>query len=213
MSVEGREMDDGNKALEPRALYAPATARNREPILAVLRRLLPAEGLVLEVASGTGEHAVHFAAGLPALTWQPSDPDPALRGSIAAHAAEAGLANLCAPLALDATAEPWPLAAADAVVCINMIHIAPWRACAGLIAGASRLLPPGGPLVLYGPFRRADVPTAPSNERFDASLRAQDPSWGLRDLEAVTALALTHGLALDETVEMPANNLIVVYRR
>ena len=204
---------DDRSGLTARALYAPAAARNREPILDVLRRVLPAEGLVLEVASGTGEHAAFFAEGLPGLAWQPSDPDPTLRGSIAAHVAEAGLANLRPPLALDTTATPWPLERADALLCINLIHIAPWAACQGLLAEAGRLLAAGAPLVLYGPFRRAGVPTAMSNERFDAALRAQDPAWGLRELETVSASAADQGFALEEVAEMPANNVTVVYRR
>lgn len=193
--------------------FAPAAARNRGPILEALRGRLPASGLLLEVASGSGEHAVHLAAAFPALTIQPSDPDPEARASIAAWAAETGLPNIRPPLALDAAAAAWPAAQADAVLCINMIHIAPWQACEGLVRGAARLLPPGGPLVLYGPFRRGGAHTAPSNAAFDASLRAQDPRWGVRDLEAVAALAAAEGFAAPEVVPMPANNLIVVFRR
>lgn len=193
--------------------FAPAAARNREPILARLRTLLPARGLVLEVASGSGEHAVHFAAAFPALAFQPSDPDPGARASIAAWAAEARLPNLRPALALDAAAEDWPLAAADAVLCINMIHIAPWAATEGLVRGAARLLPPGGPLILYGPFRRGGAHTAPSNAAFDDSLRAQDPRWGVRDLEAVAACAAAAGFAAPEVTAMPANNLVVAFRR
>lgn len=195
------------------ALYAPAVARNREPLLAVLRRVLPASGLVLELASGTGEHAAFFAGHLPGLTWQPSEPDPALRGSIAAHRALAGCDNLELPLALDVTAADWSVARADAVLCVNMIHISPWAAAEGVVAGAARRLPAGGPLVFYGPFMRDGQHTAPSNERFDMMLRAEDPSWGVRDLSAVTELAVGHGLHFEEAVEMPANNLTVVYRR
>ncbi|HYH19315.1 MAG TPA: DUF938 domain-containing protein [Azospirillum sp.] len=193
--------------------HAPAVERNRAAILDVLRRVLPAEGLVLEVASGTGQHATFFAAGLPGVTWQPSDPDPDLRASTAAWAAEAGLPNLRPPLALDATAEPWPVARADAVVCINMIHIAPWEAALGLFRGAARLLPPGGPLALYGPFMRDGRHTAPSNAAFDADLKARNPAWGVRDLSVVETTAAAHGLRLAEVVEMPANNLSVVLRR
>ncbi|RHW17877.1 DUF938 domain-containing protein [Sphingomonas gilva] len=191
--------------------HAPATSRNRDPILAVLRDALPASGVVLEIASGSGEHAAHFAPALPGIVWQPSDPDAAARESTAAWTA--GIANVRAPLALDAASADWPVAAADALVCINMIHIAPWAACEGLMAGAGRILQPCAPLVLYGPFRRAEVLTAPSNETFDASLKARDPSWGLRDLEAVSALAAVHGLRFDRAVEMPANNLSLIYRR
>ena len=193
--------------------HAPATQRNRDPILAVLRRALPAAGLVLEVSSGSGEHAVHFAAALPGLTWQPSDPDPTARASIAAWAAEARLPNLRPPLALDAAAPDWPLDRADAVVCINMIHIAPWAAGLGLLRGAARLLPPGGPLILYGPYRQGGRHTAPSNAAFDAGLRAQDPDWGVRDLEAVAEAAVAAGFGAPEIAAMPANNLALAFRR
>ena len=193
--------------------HAPAAARNRDPILAVLRDVLPWTGTVLEIASGSGEHILHFAAGLPGLTFQPSDPNPAARQSIAAWAAESGLANLRPPLALDAAAPPWPIAAADAVLCINMIHISPWAATEGLMRGAAAILPPGAPLYLYGPYRRAGVPTAPSNAEFDRSLRDRNPDWGLRDLEAVAALAATAGFTPPAVTEMPANNLSVVFRR
>lgn len=190
--------------------FAPAAARNRDPILAELRRILPARGLVLEVASGSGEHAIHFAAALPGLTLQPSDPDPDARASIDAWAAEAGLPNIRPALALDAATLPWPAPAADVVLCINMIHIAPWAACEGLVRGAAGL---GAMLVLYGPFRRDGVHTAPSNEAFDADLRARDPEWGVRDLEAVAALTAGQGYAAPEVIAMPANNLTVVFRR
>jgi SAM-dependent methyltransferase len=193
------------------ALASPAVARNRDPILAVLRRVLPARGTVLEIASGTGEHAVHFAAGLPHLTWQPTDPDTDALASIAAHRASAQLPNLLAPLVLDACAPTWPVTRADAVVAINMIHIAPWSAAKGLLAGAGRLLAPGGVLYLYGPFKENGRRTAPSNAAFDASLRARDTRWGVRDLDAVAALAREHGLALSERVAMPANNLSLVF--
>lgn len=192
---------------------APAAARNRDPILAVLRGVLPETGTVLEIASGTGEHSLHFAAALPGLVFQPSDPNPEARSSIAAWAAESGLANLRPPLALDAAAPPWPVTAADAVLCINMIHISPWAATEGLVRGAASILPPGGPLYLYGPYRRAGVATAPSNEAFDRDLRGRDPAWGLRDLEAVAALAVAAGFSGPAVTEMPANNLSVVFRR
>ncbi len=194
-------------------LFAPATARNREPILAVLRRVLPGQGLVLEVASGSGEHAAHFAAALPALHWQPSDPDARSLASIAAHRDATALPNLLPPLTLDAQAADWPVAHADAIMCINMIHIAPWRVAEGLMAGAARILPPGGVLYLYGPYKIDGGHTADSNRDFDAWLRAQDPAWGVRDLRDVTDLAARHGFALVETVPMPANNLSVVFRR
>lgn len=191
--------------------HAPATARNRDPILAVLRDVLPEQGLMLEVASGTGEHAAAFAAALPALDWQPSDPDAEARASIDAWCADTP--NVRPAFALDAAAADWPIERADAILCINMVHISPWAATEGLMDGAERLLAPGAPLYLYGPYRRAGVPTAPSNEAFDADLKARNPAWGLRDLADVTALAASHGLRLDRVVEMPANNLSVVFRR
>jgi hypothetical protein len=193
------------------ALSAPAAARNRAPILDVLREHLPPRGLALEIASGSGEHAMWFAAALPAITWQPSDQEGDALRSIAAWRASAGLPNVLAPLALDVTAPDWPVARADAIVCINMIHIAPWRAAEALIAGAARVLPSGAPLVLYGPFREGGR-TAPSNEAFDQSLRARNPEWGVRDLDDVAALARRHGLALAARVAMPANNLSAVFR-
>lgn len=193
--------------------FAPATQRNREPLLAVLRRVLPAAGTVLEVASGSGEHAVYFAAEFPSLTWQPSDPDPAALASIAAWTAHAGVANVLPPLVLDAAADPWPAVVADAVLCVNMVHIAPWEACEGLLRGAARALPAGGALVMYGPYRVNGAHTAPSNAAFDADLRARDARWGVRDLEAVVEAARVQGFAHVETVAMPANNLTVVYRR
>ncbi len=193
--------------------YAPATLRNREAILAVLARALPPRGLVLEVASGSGEHVVHFAAALPALEFQPSDPDPASRASIDAWAADASLPNLRPALALDAESEIWPLAAADAVLCINMIHIAPWRACRGLIRGAARILGAGGVLCLYGPYKRAGRHTAPSNAEFDLGLRARNPEWGVRDLDSVAELADSAGFSAPAVEAMPANNLSLVFRR
>jgi len=199
-------------------LYAPATQRNREPILAVLRRALPAAGSVLELASGTGEHAVWLAAHFPGLVFQPSDPDAESRASIAAWIAFTGVGNVRAPLAIDVEAPDWeatpeiprPLAA---ILCINMIHISPWAATLGLMRGADALLAPGGVLYLYGAYKRGGAHTAPSNAAFDASLRARDPEWGVRDLEAVADAAAERGLALEEVVEMPANNLSVILRR
>lgn len=193
--------------------HAPATLRNRDAIAAVLADWLPAGGTVLEVASGSGEHVVHFAAGFPHLDWQPSDPDPAGLTSIAAYRTEAGLANVAAPLALDATAPDWPVDRADAILCINMVHISPWDATLGLFAGAARLLAPGAPLILYGAFIEADMPTAASNLDFDANLRARDPAWGLRDTGAVKAAAADAGLAFAERRAMPANNLMLLFRR
>lgn len=189
--------------------HAPATLRNRGAIAEVLRGILPPSGLVLEVASGSGEHAAYFAEAFPTIDWQPTDPDAVALASIVAWSA--GLANVRPPLMLDAAAAPWPIDAADAVLCINMVHIAPWQATLGLMAGAARLLAPGAPLILYGPYRREGVPTAESNEAFDRSLRDRDSRWGLRDVEAVTAAA--RGFALDHLIEMPANNLVLVYRR
>jgi len=191
----------------------PSADRNKAPILAVLRRVLPAAGTVLEIASGSGQHVAHFAEALPHLTFQPSDSDPGCRASIAAWIAEAGLANVLPPLDIDARAPGWAADHADAAICCNMIHIAPWDCAEGLVEGAARLLPAQGPLVLYGPFKRNGAHTAPTNEAFDASLRWQNPDWGIRDLEAVEALGSAQGLALDEIVEMPANNLIVVLRK
>lgn len=192
--------------------YAPATERNRDAILGVLREELPSSGLVLEVASGSGEHAIHFAAVLPDLDWQPSDPDPAALASIAAWREEAGLANLRAPIRLDAAA-PWPVDRADAILCINMVHISPWIATLGLLRGAGACLPPGGLLYLYGPYLRDDVETASSNLAFDASLKARDPQWGLRRVEDVIAAADAQGLRFNRLVEMPANNLSLLFRR
>lgn len=192
---------------------APAAARNRQPILEVLHPRLPARGLVLEVASGTGEHAVHFAAALPGLDFQPSDPDADARASIDAWRADSGLPNLRPALALDAAAPAWPTAAADAVLCCNMIHISPWASAVGLVGGAGRILPAGGLLYLYGPYRREGRHTAPSNEAFDADLKRRNPAWGVRDLEAVAALAAAAGFAGPEVVQMPANNLSVVFRK
>jgi len=191
--------------------HAPATQRNREPILAVLRRVLPARGLVLEIASGTGEHAAFFAANLPDVVWQPSDVDPAGRRSVVAWTHD--LPNVRPPLALDVRDEAWPVEHADAIVAINMIHIAPWSCCLGLMRGAGRVLPADGCLYLYGPYRIGGGHTAPSNQAFDASLKSRDPEWGVRDLEAVVAAADAAGLAHVETVAMPANNQSAVFRR
>jgi hypothetical protein len=191
--------------------HSPATARNREPLLAVLGRVLPATGRVLEIASGAGEHAVFFARALPGIEWQPSDVDPVALASIAAHRDEALLPNLLAPIALDVTSMSWPVERAAAVVCINMIHIAPWSACQGLMAGAARILDSGSPLVLYGPYRFDGVFAAPSNQAFDAALRDRNPSWGVRDLGLVTKTAETSGLERTDLVALPANNHAVVF--
>jgi SAM-dependent methyltransferase len=197
---------------------APAAARNRDVILAVLDRVLPKSGVVLEIASGTGQHAVHFAQALPGLIWQPSDADEASRASIDAwrkHIAVANpIANLKAPVALDVRVSPWPVPdVLDGIVCINMIHIAPWAAAVALFDGAAAHLSPNGVLFLYGPYKREGEHTAPSNEAFDTQLRTTDPAWGVRDLEDVVALAHRNGFALDEIVPMPANNLSLVFKR
>ena len=192
---------------------SPAFACNRGPILAVLQRVLPARGLVLELASGSGEHAVHFAGALPHLTWQPSDSDGQALASIAARRAGAALPNLMPPLELDVSSPVWPVAHAEAAVAINLIHIAPVTVLAGLMAGAGRLLTPGGVLYLYGPFKEDGRHTAPSNAAFDASLKAYDPAWGVRDLGDVCAIADRHRLDLIERVAMPANNLSLVFAR
>jgi SAM-dependent methyltransferase len=198
--------------IDPRR-YAPATQRNRDAILAVLARQLPARGLVLELASGSGEHIVHFAAALPGLVFQPSDPDAAARASIDGWAAAAGCGNLRPAIAIDAAAPRWPIEAADAVLCINMIHIAPWAAAEGLVRGAARILAPGGLLYLYGPYRREGRHTAASNAAFDRELRASNPAWGVRDLEAVAALAASAGFSPPLVETMPANNLSLSFRR
>ena len=193
--------------------YAPSVARNKDAIAGVLARYLPSSGLVLEIASGSGEHAVHFASTFPALVFQPTDPSEEARASIAAWRQEAALPNMRAPLALDVTAAPWPINYADAVTCINMIHIAPWEATLGLMAGAARIIPSDGLLFLYGPYKRAGQHTAPSNAEFDASLRERDARWGVRDLETVAAEATAMGFAAPMIEAMPANNLSLIFRR
>lgn len=209
--------------------YAPATLRNREPILEVLLGVLPPSGTVLEVASGTGEHAIFFAPRLSPRRWLPSDPNPQSRASIAAWRTHFPADNLYPPLDLDVRAPIWPIEAGVplewlnrsdlntsplvAILSINMIHIAPWSACLGLMAGAGRLLPPGGILYLYGPFKQGPEHTSPSNLAFDEALRAQDPDWGVRDLDDVVAAANSQHLTMLETYQMPANNLSVVFQR
>jgi hypothetical protein len=194
--------------------HAPATLRNREPIAEVLARELPASGKVLEVAAGTGEHAVFFAEHFPALHWQPTDPSAEALASIAAYREDYAGSNLAAPLLLDASApDSWPVTQADAMVCINMVHISPWGATLGLFAGAARVLGASkGPLVLYGPYIEQGVETAPSNLEFDASLKARNPLWGLRQAEALDELAAQHGMARSARYALPANNIILVYR-
>ena len=196
------------------ARSSPSTQRNRQPILEVLAPRLGRGARVLEVASGAGEHALFLAAALPGVSWQPTDRDADALASIAAWRAASGPANLAAPIRLDAAdAASWPAGPFDAVVCINMIHISPWAASEGLMAGAARVLTAGGRLFLYGPYIEAEVETAPSNLSFDESLKARDPAWGLRDLAEVKALAAANGLRFAERVAMPANNLIVVFEK
>jgi len=194
-------------------LEAPAAARNREPIREVLARWLPARGLVIEIASGSGEHAVHFARAFPDLEWQPTDVSPDAFASIDAWRADVALPNLRAPMVLDATTAMWPVARADAIVCINMIHIAPWEATVGLFAGAARILAADGVLVTYGPYARDGVLEPESNVAFDRSLRARNAAWGVRDIRDLRALADEHGMTLAETVAMPANNHSLLFRR
>ena len=193
--------------------HAPATARNSQPLAEVLARELPASGTVLEIASGSGEHAVFMARRFPALDWQPSDRDAEALASVDAWAAEARLANLRPAIALDAAAPDWPIVSADALLCVNMLHISPWDAAVGLFAGAGRVLGSGAPLVLYGPFVEPDVETAASNHAFDQSLRQRDPAWGLRSTADLDRLAAGHGVTRTARCAMPANNLVLVYRR
>jgi SAM-dependent methyltransferase len=201
-------------ARDPRR-YAPAAARNREPIFAVLRENLPAEGAVLEIGAGSGEHAAAFAPRLPGLRWRPTDPDPSARASIDAWAAQVGAANVDAAIDLDAAHDTWPIGQDElaAILAINVVHIAPWPTAEGIFAGAGRHLAAEGLLFLYGPYRIGGGHTAPSNAAFDASLRARDPRWGVRDLEALCALGEAAGLELAERVAMPANNFSLVFRR
>ncbi|OHZ04088.1 DUF938 domain-containing protein [Salinicola sp. MIT1003] len=206
-------MDSLEREGADRRLSSPSARRNREPILAVLRSALPQTGRVLEIASGSGEHAVHFARHLAPLCWQPSDPSETALASIAAWREAEALGNLAAPVCLDVT-EQWPvLPDLVAIVCINLLHISPWDASEALFAEAGRRLPAGGVLVVYGPFRRHGKHTAPSNAAFDADLRSRDSRWGVRDLEAVEALAGDNGLRCEATHELPANNLCIVWRR
>jgi hypothetical protein len=193
--------------------HAPATIRNRAPLAAVLDGELPESGTVLEIASGSGEHAIYFAERYPDLVWQPSDPSSEALASIAEWRAEAGLANLLAPVRLDAGGPEWPIDRADAILCVNMVHISPWSATEGLFKGAAELLPVKAPLILYGPYLEAEVQTAASNLAFDESLRARNSGWGLRNLRDVDALANGMGFNRSRRVEMPANNLTLVYRK
>ena len=192
--------------------HAPATLRNRDAIVEVLRDALPKRGTVLEIASGSGEHVLHFAQAFPALNWQPSDPDPAALRSIAAWTGEADLVNVAPPVLIDASSGDWPVSQADAILCINMVHISPWEATLGLLRGAARLLPEGGLLYLYGPYVQPGIETAPSNLAFDQSLRSRDPAWGLRDVADVEAAAVEQGFRLENIVPMPANNFSLIFR-
>lgn len=195
-------------------ISAPAAQRNREPIREVLARYVtPDERPVLEIAAGSGEHAVHFSNAFPGVPWQPTDRDDAALASIAAYRDEAQLPNLRAPLALDVTATTWPIDRAQLVLCINMIHISPWEATLGLLAGAARVLAPDRHLVLYGPYRFFGAWGAPSNAAFDENLRGRDERWGVRDLADVGAAATSAGFVLHELVAMPANNHCVIFRR
>ncbi|MXP13580.1 DUF938 domain-containing protein [Altererythrobacter confluentis] len=193
--------------------HAPATARNSAAIAAILARELPACGTILEIASGTGEHAVYFAREFPSLVWQPSDSDLEALASINAWRTQAGLDNLLAAAEIDAASLHWPVETADAIVCINMVHISPWSAAEGLFRHAGRILASGAPLILYGPFAEKNLPTAPSNIAFDASLRQHDPAWGLRDVSALDELASHCGMRRTARHVMPANNLMLVYRK
>ncbi len=193
--------------------FAPATERNRDAITAVLADVLPKSGTVLEVASGTGEHIVHFSTVFSDLLWQPSDYDEAGLASIAAWTSESGRTNILRPVRIDASAATWPITEASAVLCINMVHISPWEAALGLMSGAGRILPAGGMLYLYGPYRETLVPTALSNEIFDESLKSRNPEWGLRSVDDMIFAAEAHGLYLEHRIEMPANNLSLVFRK
>jgi hypothetical protein len=210
MSDEGRFYEAPSSSLRR---SAPAALRNKQPIAEVLGEWLPPSGLVLEIASGTGEHAVYFAERFADLEWQPSDIHPHALASIAACREESGPANLRSPIVLDASAAVWPIDRANAVLSINMVHISPWASALGLLDGAARLLAPGAPLIMYGPWLKADVATAPSNLAFDADLKRRDPQWGLRSVEQFAAAAEQRGLALSEIRAMPANNMMLLLRR
>lgn len=194
-------------------LVSPSAERNKGPILSVLERVLPNNGIVLEIASGTGQHVVHFARRLGRVTWQPTDPDAACRRSISAWIAAENLSNVLRPLALDVCTLPWPVAGLDALICINLVHIAPWAATTGLFSGARLALREGGLAYLYGPYFVQGRQAAPSNEAFDKALQAQNPEWGVRSLDAVARVAGEEGFDLVETAEMPANNLSLVFRK
>lgn len=206
----GQRSDDGR-------YFAPATERNTKPILGVLKEVLPARSDVLEIGSGTGQHVAAFAKAFPGINWQPSEPSPGGRNSIVAWVAEAGVANVDLPLDLETVRPQWFSEMGnrrfDAILCINMIHIAPWPATEGLFEGASALLTDRGIVYLYGPFKRNGSHTAPSNAAFDARLREENPAWGIRDTDEVAKTAETHGLVLDQIREMPVNNLSLIFRK
>jgi SAM-dependent methyltransferase len=206
LKLDGQKLDDGR-------WFTGSAERNKDPIVNLLRRALPHAGHILEIGSGTGQHVAYFAKALPELTWQPSDPDDEFRESIRSWAKFENLDNVGAPIDLEVCRLPWPVTRADAVLCINMIHVARWAATQALFSGAKQVLASGGHLILYGPFKRFGRHTAASNEVFDARLRTTDPSWGLRDLEKVVETADQTGFSLTEIVEMPANNFGVVLRR
>jgi len=192
---------------------APSAERNKQPILEVLARVLPPRGVVLEIGSNTGQHVAYFAKALPGLIFQPSEMDAQKHPSIVAWAGHEQLINVRPPLAFDIMRMPWPVRAADAILCINVIHIAPWEATLALMRGAGDILPPGGVLVTYGPYRRGGAQTAPSNDTFDTSLKSRNPLWGVRDMEEVIAVANDNRLDFEESVSMPANNFTLVFRR
>jgi SAM-dependent methyltransferase len=206
LKAVGQKLSDGR-------WFTASAERNKGPILAVLERTLPLTGLVLEIGSGTGQHVAHFARALPELTWQPSDLDAAFRESVRSWVRWENLSNVRPPVELDVCRFPWPVTHVDAVLCINMIHVAPWAATEALLTGAKDVLIRGGVLFLYGPYRRTGRHTAVSNEAFDVQLRATDPDWGVRDLEAVIKLADTVGFEFVEVVDMPANNFSVVLKQ
>lgn len=205
-------MPDPHDSPDPR-LHSPAAERNRGPLLEVLARELPARGNLLEIASGPGQHAVFFAAAFPDLVWQPSDPRDEALASIAAYSGDAGLSNLRSPLNLDVEAWPWPIATADAMLTVNLLHVAPWSATEALFSGAAKVLKHGGPLLIYGPFKRDGQHTSPGNAAFDADLKARDPRLGLRDLDDVGAVARAAGFAQMKVIDMPANNMTLVFRQ
>ncbi len=198
---------------DPQMLVSPSCERNRGPILEVLERVLPETGVMLEIGAGSGQHAAELAPRFPALAWQPTEADTSLHASIAAWAEACGATNIRPPLRLDVTADDWPVKEAASLLSANMLHIAPWECCLGLMAGAGRVMQANGVLAIYGPFKRDGRHTSDSNTAFDTSLKARDAAWGVRDLEAVIEEAERNGLDHADTVAMPANNLMVIFRR